>query len=153
MAKDLAPLLSTLLYLCSANAEVRDATDPDGFRKPGNPEPKNTRKGPRLFPPEQPTVWETGYRMEAALRAAMAAGETEEAEDRSSAGPEPTGRTVRPHYRRAHWHSFWRSPRSRPEERKITAKWIPPIPVNLGDVDEELVPVVRPVPGRTSNGA
>ena len=150
MAKDLAPLLSTLLYLCSINAEVRDADDPDGFRKPGKPKPKKTRKGPRLFPPEQPTVWETGYRMEAALRAAMAAGE---AGDPSSAGPEPTGRTVRPRYRRAHWHSFWPGPRSRPEERKITAKWIPPIPVNLGDVDEELVPVVRRVPGRTSDGA
>ena len=144
LAKDLAPLLSTLLYLCSANAEVRDAADPDGFRKPGNPEPKKTRKGPRLFPPEQPTVWETGYRMGAALRAAMAAGETG---DPSSAGPESTGRTVRPHYRRAHWHSFWRGPRSRPEEREITVKWIPPLPVNLGDVDEDLVPVVRRVPG------
>ena len=58
---------------------------------------------------------------------------------------------MRPHYRRAHWHSFWRGPRSKPEEREITVKWIPPIPVNLGDVDEDLVPVVRKVSGETTD--
>ena len=86
MAKDLAPLLSTLLYLCSVNAEVRDASsaDPGGNRLPANPEPKKTRKGMRLFPPDQPTVWETGYRMGAALRAAMASGKAEESESLSS---------------------------------------------------------------------
>ena len=155
LAKDLAPLLSTLLYLCSINAEVRDASsaDPQGGRLPANPEPKKTRKGMRLFPPDQPTVWETGYRMGAALRAAMASVQAEGRGDPSSTGAEPTGRTMRPHYRRAHWHSFWRGPRSKPEEREITVKWIPPIPVNLGDVDEELVPVIRRVPGRTSDSA
>ena len=122
--------------------------DPQGGRLPANPEPKKTRKGMRLFPPDQPTVWETGYRMGAALRSATSA-----IEDSSSTGAEPTGRTMRPHYRRAHWHSFWRGPRSKPEEREITVKWIPPIPVNLGDIDEELVPVIRRVPGRTSDGA
>ena len=153
MAKDLAPLLSTLLYLCSINAEVRDAADPQGERLPANPEPKKTRKGLRLFPPDQPTVWETGYRMGAALRSAMASAEAEGRGDPSSPGAGPVGRTVRPHYRRAHWHSFWRGPRSKPEEREITVKWIPPIPVNLGDIDEELVPVIRRVPGRTSDSA
>ena len=145
MAKDLAPLLSTLLYLCSVNAEVRDAADPGGSRLPANPEPKKTRKGLRLFPPDQPTVWETGYRMGAALRAAMASAESESLSS-TEVGP-TTGRTVRPHYRRAHWHSFWRGPRSKPEEREITVKWIPPVPVNLGDIDEDLVPVIRRVPG------
>ena len=151
LAKDLAPLLSTLLYLCSVNAEVRDAADPGGSHLPANPEPKKTRKGLRLFPPDQPTVWETGYRMGAALRAAMASAESESLSS-TEVGP-TTGRTVRPHYRRAHWHSFWRGPRSKPEEREITVKWIPPIPVALGDVDEELVPVIRRVPGRTSDSA
>ena len=147
LVKDLAPLLSTLLYLCSANAEVRDAADFEGSRLPTNPEPKKTRKGLRLFPPDQPTVWETGYRMGAALRAAMASAQAEGRGDFSSTGAGPVGRTVRPHYRRAHWHSFWRGPRSRPEEREITVKWIPPVPVNLGDIDEDLVPVIRRVAG------
>ena len=35
----------------------------------------------------------------------------------------------RPHWRRAHWHSYWTGPRD--GERIARLKWIPPIPVGL----------------------
>ena len=61
-------LVSLVLYLCSQNAEIRESGG--GDRLPAYPEPKKTKKGPRLFPPDRPTHWEVGYRLGAALRRA-----------------------------------------------------------------------------------
>jgi hypothetical protein len=100
VAANLSPLISLLLYLCSQTVDYRDST---GRRKtPGRPLPVQTRKGPRIFPPNEPTIWETGYRMGAPLRHALSGASGREGSDRSS----PT-----PHIRRAHWHSFWHGPR------------------------------------------
>jgi hypothetical protein len=111
-----APILSLLLYLCAEASEIGD-----GSRRPGRPEPKRTRHGLRLFPADKPMVWDVGVRMGAALRRAY---QTESASDGVA-----TGRRMRPHVRRAHWHTFLAG-RQR-EERRV--KWLPPIPVNLND--------------------
>lgn len=124
------PLLSLLLYLSSQNAEIGD-----GARQPAYPRPKRTKQGWRLFPPDKPTTWGVGVRMGAALRRAYQSVRTEE--DHPHAGP-------RPHIRRAHWHSFWTGPRAEPEARELKLKWLPPIPVNLENLDE-LPTTVRPV--------
>lgn len=124
-ARDVAPILSTLLYLCSEAAEVRDRKG--GDRQPtGHKPPKRT--------PNAPTIWETGYRLGAALRHAREA-RSSEALGGSHASP-------RPHVRRAHWHSFWIGPRD--GERRVVLKWLPPIAVNVESPDG-LVPTVRRV--------
>lgn len=121
------PLISLLLYLCSQNAEIGD-----GSRFPANPAGVHTKKGVRFFPPDNPTTWDVGVRLGAALRRAYHA---EEIGDGTHAGP-------RPHIRRAHWHHFRRGPRKdqagnaiETDLRPLVLKWLPPIPVNLDDID------------------
>jgi hypothetical protein len=134
LARILPPLLSLVLYLCTIDADVTGA----GGRSAGNREgrPVNRRQPSA---PQTPVVWNTGFRIGAALR--RAAAETR--------GPEETGErgashaSPRPHIRRAHWHSFWTGPRKESEERKRVLKWLPPIPVNVEL--ENIVPIVRPV--------
>lgn len=126
-------LLSTLLYLASDGADVRDRRDP--ARVPARPEPQRTKRGLRLFAAGRITQWEVGVRIGAALRRAQdAAGDHE-----PGAG---THARPRLHIRRAHWHTFLAGPRDRARERRI--KWLPPIAVNLEGGDE-LPAVVRPV--------
>jgi len=49
----IVPLVSLLLYLYSANAEIGD-----GNKHPERPRPKRTKKGLRLFPADKPTTRE-----------------------------------------------------------------------------------------------
>lgn len=117
-------VLSLVLYLCSAEPDLtrRLPHGPGGYRKPV----------PR--PAQQPTVWPVGIRIGAALRAA-------EQHERDEPG-DPTGRTVRAHVRRAHWHCYWVGPRSekRPGER-LELRWVAPVAVGAGSA----VATVRPV--------
>lgn len=122
------PLLSLLLWLCSEQPEI------EGRGRPGNPRPVRTKRGVREFPAPGPRTWEVGARVGAALRAARDAAKRAEGE--------ATGRRVRPHVRRAHWHTFWTGPRS--GEQTPSLRWLNPILVGGGDVDE-LPAVVRRV--------
>ncbi|MCP4635931.1 MAG: hypothetical protein GY848_05600 [Methyloversatilis sp.] len=122
------PLVSLLLYLCSQNAEIGD-----GRRQPANPEPKRTKSGWRLFPPDRPTTWDVGVRLGSALRTAYHAAET--GQGGAHAAP-------RAHIRRAHWHGYWIGPRE--GERRFDLRWMPPIPVNVNDV-ADLPATVRPM--------
>jgi hypothetical protein len=135
LTDDLSPLVSIVLYLCSQAAEIRDGGG--GDRVPTRPQPLKIKKGSRLFPPGRPTPWKVGYRLGAALRTAMAGHE---------AGAESSGAHARPrpHVRRAHWHSYWVGQKDRPESRSVILKWLPPVPVNVQDVDD-LTPTVRDV--------
>ncbi|MBN9461041.1 MAG: hypothetical protein J0H00_07415 [Burkholderiales bacterium] len=122
--------LSLLLYICSSADEI---TGKRG--RPGNPAPVRTRRdGWRLFPADGPRTWDVGVRMGAALRAAYRAAESGVGGDRH--GP-------RGHVRRAHWHGFRSGPRKRADgtdipagERRFDLRWLPPIPVNLSDIDD-----------------
>lgn len=116
--KMFSPILSLLLYLCAEASEIGG----NGNRWPANPKPTRTKQGWRLFPADRPTTWDVGVRVGAALRRAYHAEETE----RDSV---PSGRHLRPHVRRAHWHTFLTG-KGRSERR---AKWMPPIPVNVLD--------------------
>lgn len=130
----LEPLLSLALYLCAA---------PDLARRTAPSSPARTRLGAAPAA-TGPTEWDVGVRMGAALRAAYA---------REQTGGEaaPTGRHVRPHIRRAHWHTILSGPRLRDgadipaAERQRDLRWMPPIPVALDDVDQ-LPAVIRRVP-------
>ena len=116
----LSAALSLILFLCSHTAEIQ------GKKGPGNPTPRKTRQGERMFAPNGPTVWSVGTRLGSTLRAAYAQADATDA----SGGP---GHGRRPHIRRAHWHTFLSGPRD--GERRRELRWLPPIPVNLEDYD------------------
>jgi len=128
------PLLSLLLYLCSANAEIGDGT-----ARPHNPEPVRVRDGrEKLFPVETPRVWDVGERIGAAIRR----GRTKAAVSEEAAPVEGRGSPKRPHVRRAHWHGYWTGPRK--GKQSFELRWIPPIPVNIED-DEDAPTVIHAV--------
>jgi hypothetical protein len=132
MAAIAAPFVSLVLYLCSVNAEIRDASGTQ--RHPENPHPKRVKRRSKLFPASSPTTWEVAYRLGARLRAA----------GRDADGIETgTHASPRAHIRRSHWHSYWTG-QVDSAERKTVLKWLPPIPVNVDD-DEGLPAVIKPV--------
>lgn len=140
----LSKALSLLLYICSQN-DFAHNQHPDV--KPSMPEPKKTKRGMRYFPASTPTTWDVGVRMGAALRRVRTQGQDTQGDG--------SGQEVkRPHMRRAHWHTFLTGPRKTKDGKDIPAeqrtrvlRWIPPIAVNVGDMNElETLPsVIRPV--------
>jgi len=139
--RTIPPILSLLLYLCS---EAPDLSRRGKLALPANPEPVRTRRhGWRLFAADGPSEWNVGVRIGAALRAAYAREET-------GSAAAATGRHVRPHVRRAHWHTILSGARKRADgtpipvaEQRHELRWMPPIPVAL--TDAELPAVIRPV--------
>lgn len=115
IAKSINPLVSLVLYLCSEEPEIVDPKVPEA--KPHYPRPKKVKSGWRLFPPDKPKMWTVGEKTGTQLRHANAT--------------EPSGRTVKPHLRRAHWHGFWRGPKT--GERQFHYKWLSPIIVGHND--------------------
>ena len=99
LKREVAPLVSLILYLCASNAELRPEKGPE--RKPARPEPKKTKKGLRIFPAEKPTTWEAGWRIGGTLRAAKEAVSSSEERGPGSGGP-----NFGPHVRRMHWHTY-----------------------------------------------
>lgn len=122
----LRPIINLILYLVGSG----DVTGKHG--QPGNPAPKRIKGGARLFPVPGVRQWDVGVRMGAALRRAYHAAELLAG---THSGP-------RPHIRRAHWHSYWTGKAGQP--RILKPKWLPPIPVNLDEVDD-LPSVIRKI--------
>jgi hypothetical protein len=133
--EDLAPLINLLLYLCSQNADLSRSGE-----RPLRPRFTRTKKGDRMFPPDQPRVWECGFRLGAAIRAAQ--------DRQASKAQGGTHASPRPHIRRAHWHSFWTGAKAKPgqapADRKLVLQWLPPIPVNV-DEAAPVIPTIRAV--------
>lgn len=112
--------VACLIYLCATNADLTPVTVPGApaSAKPG----KRAKRGPRT------TVVEVGFQVGAALRQWRA-------EQRRTAG-QPTGRRVRPHVRRSHFHTY----RVGPGRRETRVKWLAPIPINAkGPADRTTV--------------
>lgn len=115
-ARDLAPILSLLLYLCADEAD---------YVSPPRPRFVSTQKQGRiLITPEQVREWDVGVRVGASLRQAHL-----EAHSNTDTESELQHAHPRPHWRRAHWHTYWTGPLS--GERIARLKWIPPILVGL----------------------
>jgi hypothetical protein len=114
--------ISLLLYLCTVNSEIADSRTQT--KRPMNPQPVRTKKGPRLFAPTMPTTWDVGMRLGAALRRARQSSEQRE--------PTGTHASPRPHVRAAHWHTY----RTSKGRAKSVLKWLPPIFVGVGSVDD-----------------
>lgn len=136
------PLVSLLLYLCSAADFSRRGL----AGQPTNPVPKRTRRdGAKLFAAAGPVEWDVGVRMGAALRAAYHAAETGQGTGTRD------GSTPRGHIRRAHWHGYWSGAKKDDagnevpqDRRKYDLRWQPPIAVNLDGI-ESLHATVRKV--------
>jgi hypothetical protein len=111
------PLVNLVVYICSVNSDIVGFGR--GGQVPRHPTAVRTRRGVRLFPPSDVTVWQVGTRISAAIRVARASGQT--------------GGMMRPHVRRAHWHTFWTGSRSQPDTRTMCVKWLPPILVNTDE--------------------
>lgn len=109
---ELAPAISSLLYICSDEPEITNDKTPG--ETPSKPMEKKTKKGVRIFPAAAPRIWTLGNNIGDMLREAYTLG--------------PTGNTKRPHLRRGHWHGYWRGPRD--GERRFGYKWLPPVFVN-----------------------
>jgi hypothetical protein len=129
-----ARLGALLLYLVS---EKPDVLPERGHGELRTTIVDNERRGIRNYQARRITTWEVGYRIGAKLRAfEVRRGKADDATG--------TGASMKPHVRKAHWHSFWTGPRDRHQERKMRVKWLPPIPVNVNDSDD-LVPTMRKV--------
>ena len=111
LAETTYPIVSLLLYVCSNGVEY------SGQSTPGNPLPKKTKNGWKLFPAQKPRVWNLGEATGDAIRKTKT-------DVYKRKGPAP-------HIRRAHWHSFWKG--SLDGNRELFVKFIPPIPVATGD--------------------
>jgi hypothetical protein len=112
IAETIAPMISTLLYLCSENADIADGRGQK--LAPSNPRPQRIKGGVKVFPATITTPWRVGSRVGDALRQAQA-----------NSNADNTGK--RAHVRRAHWHSYWTGSKGSPDERKIILKWLHPI--------------------------
>lgn len=140
-AREVARLVSVLLYVCSENPEV------EGVGRASRPSPpairRTKKRGATVLAAQEPTEWRVGWRL----------GERIRREERSpgsgsvAVGAAPSGARKRAHIRRAHWHSFWRGPRdpSRADERELVVRWIPPLAINARESSEDMPAVVRRV--------
>ena len=130
-SKDRKYISGQKLYLqhCCIYAATHRITE----TRPGVSAPKKTKKGWAARQGLQ--IWNVGVRIGATIREYLQKTGQDEC---------ASGRTLRPHIRRAHWHGYWTGPRNDPEHKKYIHKWIPAIPVNVTPADNgELPAVVR----------
>lgn len=102
-------LANGVAYLCSANSDITAVYSPTAEKRRNNAKRRS-----------QATWHEVGYRIGAELRNYNRV---------KYEHGEKTGRTVRPHMRRAHWHRFWVGPRD--GERRLVLRWVAPTMVNV----------------------
>lgn len=112
IASGVVGTLMRVLYLCSEEPDVD-----------GHVSRMNMQRRARRQLPYGPTLHRVGFRFGAEFRKAA-----EDHAARSLSAGSPTHRSVAPHFRRAHWHTFWRGKRN--GERHRVLRWLPPIAVN-----------------------
>jgi hypothetical protein len=134
MGRLLAPLVSSVLYICSEASDITHSRHPN--QSPGNPTPRKTKKGRVLLAAGHPNVWQVGYRIGPRLRQAGSRRASDSLGGKHS--------SPRSHIRRAHWHSYWVGSRQDPVGRKLEVRWLHPVLVNVAQT-EDLVNTVRQV--------
>lgn len=117
MADKIMPFVSIVLYLCSEEPEIDDRRVP--MSRPARSRPQKTKKGFKFFPADKPRFWDVGVSIGHQL-----------ANSYADASVELTGRSVKTHLRRGHWHGYWKGARS--GERKFIYRWISPLVVKPG---------------------
>lgn len=115
IASSITPFLSLILYLCSEKPEYSG-----GFPS-GRPQPQKTKKGLRFFPPDKAKIIEVGKVIGEKLRSSTSSNHMGDFSDRS----------VRPHFRRGHWHHYWRGKKSGGRQTQyLVVKWLEPMGIN-----------------------
>lgn len=110
IAEQITPLVSMVLYLCSGQPEVDPARQPLERQLP--PREKINQK-PALHLAPRSIRFEVGARIGRQIRESGASADI------------PSGRKVRAHLRRAHWHGYWYGPRK--GDRQFGYRWLHPI--------------------------
>lgn len=112
--------VAMLIYICATNAELKPAPKPPPKAKGGTRDKKN-----------RPTqVIDVGFKVGAALRAYR--------KREATTTKVATGRSVRPHVRRAHFHTY----KIGPGRTQSIVKWLPPIPINADGTPAEQPTVI-----------
>jgi hypothetical protein len=112
-------MLSMVLYLCSEQPEIDNWFPPE-------PKAKFFGTKRRLIAAKEVKNWDVGLRIGAAL-------DLSSKRDRTNSNEGGSDNTVRPHIRRAHWHSYWVGKRG---EQALSLRWLPPIAVKADNVDQ-----------------
>lgn len=127
-----AGMLQLVLYLCADNIDIPSL--------PQHPS-KRVRRSGQVDVAREVRTWDVGQRIGATIRKYENKRITEEDEQLEQKELQ-VRESPRPHIRAAHWHSYWTGPRD--GERKLILKWLPPIPVNVTE-DEDNPVVIRRV--------
>lgn len=112
-----------------------------------NPETKRTYK-PRYKDAKPKNVyseiqkWDVGYRYGAAYRKWTSEQEKRKENNEIAGTSVKTGRQVKPHFRRAHWHYYWYGKKTA-EKRVKRPVWLAPIPINIENSSNELPAVIH----------
>ena len=130
LEKILGKVLSLLLYLCSEEPDLPDDYAPVRIRD------KMFGTQRRCIAPQNSSVWPVGVRLGALFRKAA-----QDAQYSGDSAEGPSG-TVRPHVRRAHWHTYWIGPKS---AQTALLRWIAPVIVGANPGRNTLSTTVRPV--------
>lgn len=120
--------LNLVLYICSYG--FNDVQRP-ALEKVSYPAEKKVKGGWRLFPPAKPRVHYLGEKIGEEIRKVGAEKES------PSSGSHGSHASPRPHIRRAHWHGYWSGPKKGDAKREFNTRWLPPIPVALGQEGNE----------------
>jgi hypothetical protein len=128
---DLARIIVILLLYLSSEPDVVRAVHPGA--KPDRDARMRRRDPERWADIREPTVWEVGVE----YRKALERWETEQTREIAA---DSSGRSVRPHMRRAHAHLYWTGP-GRTEPR---VRFLLPIAVKSKQVEEEAAtPIIQ----------
>lgn len=113
--------MQLVLYLCTSNPEV--VTTQKAVEWPIS-HPKDNYKEIR--------TWSVGVRYGAAIKRYKQAGKSHPGSHSSK----------RPHYRRGHFHHYWKGPRNDPNKRTLEFIWVDPVLVNADKIDGQELPAV-----------
>lgn len=111
-------LFSLLLYLCSNEPEIDNLKKSNQNLK--NIWQKSKKNNFKLFPPNKPKIWQIGETIGEQLRQTNI-------KVRTLSESDSTGRHVKVHVRRPHWHGYWKGSRTEQEKREFIYHWIPPM--------------------------
>lgn len=125
-------MLQLLLYLCSDEPDMPPIEHPQ----------KRRSASWRVYPPDEPKVWDVGVRISNVIRGYRHETTLNEQAETTS---EQSHASPRPHVRSAHWHTYWTGPRDAVfPDRKPVIRWLPPMPIGM-DWKRELPTNIRRV--------
>lgn len=127
--KTVSQLLQLVLYICADNAEISD--------KPTGTAADNINANLKMIANlNKSKIHKVGEHTGEIIRE-MYISQSNAKKDYNNVNAE-TGKTVRPHIRKGHWHHYWIGKRN---NRKTILRWIAPVLVNVDDdsVDTDII--------------